>query len=268
MGARISLTNRELKKWVRNPILLIVALVQPLFWIILFGNAFNITALVPKSEMATVFLGASNYISYLTPGMLAIIILFTAMFSGASIIWDRRLGFMTRLIVAPIPRDSIVTSKVFASLVKSIIQASVLLVVALLIPNGMRLSSTFNIMDLGVLYLILILLALGFSSLFAAIVIRVKKWETLMGIMNLINLPLMFASTAMFPVAIMPDWLKTIASYNPISWAASSMRLIMIKGNLTSAQWLTTWLDIGYLAIFVAAMFVIVIVLSKYSFEE
>ncbi|MEM0245265.1 MAG: ABC transporter permease, partial [Thermoplasmata archaeon] len=96
MGARYSLTVRELKKWIRNPANLFISLVQPIFWIILFGSAFDITKLIPSNipggstyVMNSFFMGAKNYISFLTPGMLAIMALFSAMFSGMSIIWDR-----------------------------------------------------------------------------------------------------------------------------------------------------------------------------------
>lgn len=272
MGARISLTVRELKKWIRNPVQLILSLIQPLFWILLFGSAFNITKLIPSNipggsslVMNSFFMGAKNYISFLTPGMLAIMALFSAMFSGMSIIWDRRFGYLSKLIVAPIPRDSIVLSKVFSSMVKAIVQSSILLIIAILVPNGLILSSSFNIVDLLLLFLILSMLIMGFSSLFSIIVIRVKKMETLMAITNLLNLPLMFASTAMFPSTIMPSWLKSIVNYNPISWAANSMRYLVLQG---SATWSTVGSYILYLFIFDIIMVSIVLIVSKYGFEE
>ncbi len=272
MGARISLTVRELKKWVRNPVQLFITMIQPLFWILLFGSAFDLTKLIPSNipggsalVMNAYFMGAKNYISFLTPGMLAIMALFSAMFSGMSIIWDRRFGYLSKLIVAPIPRDSIVLSKVFSSMVKAIVQSSILIVIALLVPNGLVLSPSFNIVDLLVLYLILIMLIMGFSSLFSIIVIRVKKMETLMAITNLLNLPLMFASTAMFPSAIMPSWLKDVVTYNPISWAANSMRTLVLQG---SFQWSGILNDLLYLLVFDIIMMVIVFIVSRYGFEE
>jgi len=272
MGARISLTSRELKKWIRNPVQLFITLIQPLFWILLFGSAFDITKLIPSNIpggssliMNSFFMGAKNYISFLTPGMLAIMGLFSAMFSGMSIIWDRRFGYLSKLIVAPIPRDSIILSKVFSSMVKAIVQSSILLLIAILVPNGLVLSSSFNILDLLLLFLILSMLIMGFSSLFSVIVIRVKKMETLMAITNLLNLPLMFASTAMFPSAIMPSWLKNVVNYNPISWAANSMRVLVLQGSI---QWSSIINDLFYLFIFDVTMIIIVFIVSKYGFEE
>ncbi len=278
MGARISLTARELKKWVRNPVQFFVSLIQPLFWIILFGSAFNITNLIPSNipgssiivsnMMNSVFLGAKNYISFLTPGMMSVIILFTSMFSGISIIWDRRFGFLTKLIVAPIPRDSIIISKVFSSIVKSLVQASILFIIALLIPGGLSVGSGFNVYDLLGVYSALFLLSFGFSSLFSIIVVRIRDWQTLMAITNLLNLPLTFASTALFPSSIMPDWLKTVAEYNPLSWGTDIVRTLILKGSLTASELSSITNDFIYLTVFSVIMFILVFFVSKYSFEE
>ncbi len=278
MGARISLTVRELKKWVRNPIQFFVFLIQPLFWILLFGSAFNITNLIPSNipgssvivsnMMNNFFMGAKNYISFLTPGMMAVMIVFTSMFSGISIIWDRRFGFLTKLVVAPIPRDSIIISKVFSSIVKSLVQASVLLIIAIVIPDGLSLGSGFNIYDLLGVYASLFLLSFGFSSLFSLIVVRIRDMQTLMAITNLLNLPLTFASTALFPSSIMPDWLKTIAEYNPLSWGTDIVRTLILRGSLTASELTSITNDFIYLAVFSIIMFILVFVVSKYSFEE
>jgi len=278
MGARISLTVRELKKWVRNPVQFFVSLIQPLFWILLFGSAFNITHLIPTNipgssiivinMMNSVFMGAKNYISFLTPGMMSVIILFTAMFSGISIIWDRRFGFLTKLIVAPIPRDSIIISKVFSSIVKSLVQASILFIIALLIPGGLSVGSGFNVYDLLGVYSALFLLSFGFSSLFSLIVVRIRDWQTLMAITNLLNLPLTFASTALFPSSIMPDWLKTVAGYNPLSWGTNIVRTLILRGSLTASELSSITNDFIYLTVFSVFMFILVFFVSKYSFEE
>ncbi len=278
MGARISLTVRELKKWIRNPVQFFVSLIQPLFWIILFGSAFNITHLIPSNipgssiivsnMMNSVFMGAKNYISFLTPGMMSVIILFTAMFSGISIIWDRRFGFLTKLIVAPIPRDSIIISKVFSSIVKSLVQASILFIIALLIPGGLSVGSGFNVYDLLGVYSALFLLSFGFSSLFSLIVVRIRDWQTLMAITNLLNLPLTFASTALFPSSIMPDWLKTVAEYNPLSWGTDIVRTLILRGSLTASELSSITNDFIYLTVFSVIMFILVFFVSKYSFEE
>ncbi len=124
-----ALTLRELKKWVRTPPLVFTALFQPLVWLALFGNAFNPTNLVPNIPLPyglsldavrqpilkQTFGGAPNYITYLTGGILCLILLFNSAFSGMSIVFDRRFSILNSLLAAPIPRTSIFLSRVLAS---------------------------------------------------------------------------------------------------------------------------------------------------------
>ncbi len=272
MDARLSLTARELKKWVRNPLQMIIMIIQPLFWIFLFGSAFNITNLVPSNLpsmknyiLNTYFMGAKNYISFLTPGMLAIMALFTAMFSGVSLIWDRRFGYLTRLLSSPIPRDSIVFSKVFSATVKGTFQSTILLVIAIVVPGGLYLTSNFTALNLVMVYMTLIMLSFGFSGLFSLLSVRIKTIETLMAIVNLLNLPLMFTSSAMFAQNMMPDWLKDISSYNPVTWAANTMRYEMIGGIALNSTIIT---NILYLLLFDIAVLILIFAVSRYGFSE
>ena len=272
MDPRLSLTSRELKKWIRNPMQMIITIIQPLFWIFLFGSAFNITNLVPSNFpsmknyiLDTYFMGAKNYISFLTPGMLAIMSLFTAMFSGVSLIWDRRFGYLTRLLSSPIPRDAIIFSKVFSATVKGTIQSTILLIIAIIVPGGLYVSNNFSFINLIILYVTLIMLSFGFSGLFSLLTVRIKTIETLMAIVNLLNLPLMFTSTAMFPTEMMPDWLKNISSYNPISWSANIMRYELISGITINSTIMNYLL---YLFIFDLVVFTLIIIVSRYGFNE
>ena len=119
------LTMRELKKWYRNPVFLITGLIQPFFWVALFGSAFDFTKLFSgftppgisvTSEVKLALDGAPNYITYIVGGVLTITGLFTAMFAGTNIIFDRRLGPMGRFLSSPIRRSSIVLSKILSAI--------------------------------------------------------------------------------------------------------------------------------------------------------
>lgn len=259
-----ALTIRELRKWVRTPALLFISLFQPLAWLALFGSAFNPTNIVPtkignfalsptlsaslKSAIfSSSFQGAANYITFLTGGMLCFILLFSSAFSGGAIVWDRRFGFLNKLLAAPIPRSSIFFSKVFSSCVKGMIQAIIIFFAALVIPNGLTLNSNFTVIDFLGVFFMMFLLALAFSSLFTALAVRITKWESLIAIVNLLNLPLLFTSTALLPLASMPDWLQSIAKVNPISKAAEVARFLIINGALTGAQMTTTLWDFAYI---------------------
>jgi ABC-2 type transport system permease protein len=222
-----------LKHWYRIKIQIFMTLIQPIVWLALFGQAFNLNKLLPPGTPTSVFQsffgGASDYFSYMAVGMLAVMALFTTMFGGMSIVWDRRFGFLNKLRVAPIPRGAIPISRIAASVVRSMVQVVIILVIALLfvyIPGltGLTVSPAFNVVDLIGLFVVMLLLSVAFASLFTTIALAVQNQETLFGVINLLNLPLMFASAALFPTSMMPDWLKTVANYNPLTLAVDAAR--------------------------------------------
>ncbi len=239
-----ALTNRELQKWYKVPVLLIMSLVQPILWLGLFGKAmnfgsmftgssFNIPGLnIPKSVLdalsATIMqntFGTTDYFSFLAVGMLSFVCLFTAMFSGMSILWDRRLGFLDKVLSTPVSRGSIILGKVFSSVVRSLAQAAIVMLIA--VPLGMDLGH-ITIPGLIGTFAALFLMTLGFSALFLTLALRSTDWQSQMAIMNLLNLPLLFGSNALFPSKFMPDWLQTFVKINPISYATDAGRQLML----------------------------------------
>ena len=241
----IALTKREVKKWMKNPFLLFMMLVQPIIWLGLFGKALNLTGLisVPPEllnqfpEMQTVlnqmisetFGGTTDYFTYMAAGILSITVLFTAMFSGMSVVWDRRFGFLNKLLVAPIPRGSIVLAKVGSSVIRGIFQ--VLLIFSIAFAFGLKVGDAFGILDFLGMVAVLFLLSLGLSSMFLAVTMQIRSHETVIAVANLLNLPLMFASNALFPIKQMPQWLQTIANFNPISYAGDAVRAFILHSN-------------------------------------
>ncbi len=227
----IALTVRELKHWYRARIQIFMTLIQPIMWLGLFGQAFPI-----RMEPALLN-GAPDYMSYMSIGMLAVTALFTCMFSGMSIVWDRRFGFLDKLRAAPIHRGVIPVSRVFASVIRAVISALMVLLIALIfaqIPglSGLTVTSNFGVLEALGLLLILTLLATAFAAIFVAISLTIKSQETLFGVINLLNLPLMFASAALFPIIGMPDWLQSIAKLNPLTLAVDGMRQLLFSGSL------------------------------------
>ena len=283
------LIKRELEKWYKVPALIFSALIQPIVWIALFGNSFNPTRLISldtfivpenippeisESIMAFVanasnlileqsFAGAPNYLTYLTGGILSTLILFSSAFSGGSVIWDRRFGFLDKLLVAPIPRSSIYLSKVFSTVIKALIQSSLVFIVALLIPGGLILAE-FNITIFLLVFVSLFMLATGFSCIFVAIALRMRKWETLIAVANLVNLPLLFASGALFPISFMPTWLQTIAKLNPITYSADLTRTLFITGTVTN----NVIFDFQVLAIFSISLVILGSFVARYGLRE
>ena len=248
------LTAREIKKWYRNPVFLLTGLIQPFFWLALFGSAIDLTKFIgaglPSGVSPTaIFGGAPNYITFILGGILVITSLFTAMFSGVNIIFDRRLGPMGRFLTSPIRRSSIVFSKIISAMIRILIQVVILIAAAFIIPNGLILEHGFSLEAGFVLVVTVILVALIFSSIFSVIAVRLKDMNTIFGIVNLVNLPLLFMSYAMFPGDIMAGWLSDAAKYNPVSWAAESIRTVIINGTVIPSQASNVALWMGSLAI-------------------
>lgn len=262
------LTARELKKWYRNPIFFITGLVQPFFWIALFGSAFDLTKFVPGEYSSIVLQGAPNYITFIVGGVLTTTGLFTAMFAGTNIIFDRRLGPMGRFLSSPIRRSSIVFSKIIASVIRIMPQVLILIGAALIIPNGLKFVNGFSVLDALVLLAAIILVSFIFSSIFSMIAIRMTNMNSIFGIVNLVNLPLMFASYAMFGQNMMASWLANIAKYNPVSWSAESIRMVIINGSLTSAQWNQIGWWLGGLAILAGSLMALTAYLAEKEIRD
>ncbi|MDG6986094.1 MAG: ABC transporter permease [Nitrososphaerota archaeon] len=269
-----ALTNRDLVKWYKNPIQLIISLVQPVVWLALFGKAFNLGGLfssIPGASPATIAFenlktfGTTSYFSYLGAGMLAFIILFTAAFSGMSVVWDRRFGFMNKAMSTPVGRGAIVTAKVLQSVVRSLIQAAIVLLIA--VALGMD-TSNFSVITLSGTFVMLFLMTFGLSSLFVMLALRSSDWQTQMAIINLLNLPLLFASNAMLPVGLMPGWLQSVIRFNPVSYAVDGVRQMLLGSGSAAASaagysiLAPLWVDFSVLIGFAAVLSVLGIVLS------
>jgi ABC-2 type transport system permease protein len=239
-----ALTNRDLKKWYKAPLILFLSLIQPVIWLGLFGKAMNFGAIftgsafnipgvnIPKQVLDTLAgqimqqtFGTTDYFSFLAVGMLSFISLFMAMNSGMSVVWDRRLGFLNKELSTPLARGAIPLGKVFASIVRGLAQAAIVLVIAVLL--GLSVSNFTAVGILGT-FAALFLMVMGFSSLFVMLAVRSSNQDTQMMIVNLLNLPLLFASNAMFPAKLMPGWLQPIVQANPISYATDISRQLLL----------------------------------------
>jgi ABC-2 type transport system permease protein len=283
-----ALTNRELKKWYKAPTVFILTLIQPIIWLGLLGNALNLGSLVGSSsftispaEIASLQLtptqlaglqnvfsnmgnsilqstfGTTSYISFMAVGMIAFTALFTTMFSGMSVVWDRRLGFLNKVLSTPVSRSVIIVSKVLSATLRSMFQAAIILIIA--VPLGFQVGAAFTPLSILGVFAFLFLICLGLSSLFIAINIRSTRIETPMAVMNLLNLPLTFASSAFFPIDRMPDWLQAVASVNPLSHTMNGMRQLLINPTI---DYSALAFQYAYVGIFAAVLTTVGIILS------
>jgi len=254
-----ALTNRELKKWYKAPVIFILSIIQPIIWMGLLGKAMNISALIPTNipglDVKTVMkasLGTSDYFSFMAVGMIGMTALFTTMFSGMSVVWDRRLGFLNKVLSTPVSRGVIIFSKVLSSTLRSMFQAGIIIVIA--VAFGLQFGISFNLLNLLGVFAVMFLLCVGLSSAFIAITIRSTRMETPMAVMNLISLPMMFASNAMFPSKLMPDWLQPVVLVNPLSYTNDAVRQLLLFDTIDYTQLAMDFAYVGVFAVIVAAI--------------
>ena len=218
---------------------------------------------IKDQVLQSVFSGAPNYITFLSAGMLCFLVVTWAMWAGGPLIMDRQAGYLNKLLASPIPRSAVTLSLLLSSILKGIVLSTILLVVAIILPGGLIFSAGFGILDLLGVFISLALLSIGFLWLFLMLAVRARKFETLAAIGSTLGLPLLFASSALLPVAAMPAWLSAIASVNPISKAADILRYFIIEGNLSGVALSTVTSDFAFLTGFAAICTILGIVVSN-----
>lgn len=258
-----ALTNRELKKWYQQPFVFAMGIIQPILWLTLLGKAMNLSAMIPSNipgvsqdaiMMAT--FGTTDYFSFMAMSMVAFTVVFTTAFTGMSVVWDKRLGFMNKVLSTPVSRSSIILSKVFSASIRAIFQSAIVTVIAFVL--GLVTGANFAWWSILGVFAIVFLISVGLSSLFTALTLRATRMEMPQAIFQLITLPLMFASSAYFPIDKMPEWLQVVASVNPISYTIDAVRRLMIFSDGYSQL----VLDFAFVGVFAVIVTAICIVLS------
>ena len=210
---------RELLHFLRSKVTILAAIFQPLVWLLLVGHIFQETRSLPGFP-------ARSYLDFMTPGVLAMVALFGGSFGGMTIIWDRRVGFLSKLLALPISRSSIVVGKMLSVAIRTSLQFMIVLLVAFFL--GVR--SATGVAGIPVLLLIAMLLTFAFSGISLTVGALVKQPETFWAVVNLLTVPVLFTSSALFPLEFVPPWLRTIAYLNPVTYAIDSIRVLMIQG--------------------------------------
>ena len=226
----------ELRKLRHDNIDIATRSVQPLLWLFVFG-----TALRRNRVLAG---GYHDYRAYLAPGIMAQAALFIAIFVGLAVIWERDVGQLQRLLATPLPRLAIVLGKAAGAGIRALTQAIVLLAVLAIAGISIRWSVGGV---LGALTL-LVLATAGFACLSMILASLVRTRERFMGIGQMVMMPLFFASSALYPLAIMPAWLRVIAHGNPLTYEVHGMRDLLLGINVGG----TLWLDFLFVVAFAA----------------
>jgi len=200
-------------------------MVQPALWLIIYGETMS-----KLNAMNSSIPSGLTYLQFMTPGVLAQSALFVAIFFGINVVWERDLGLLNKLLSTPASRSSIILGKALSAGVRGILQSIAIVILALIL----RIHLILNPVHLAGVFLIVILLGMCFSCVSMALASIFRTRERMMGIGQAITMPLFFASSAIYPLAIMPSWIQPFARINPLTYVVDALRGLLATGNLAS----------------------------------
>jgi ABC-2 type transport system permease protein len=217
----LALAEVELRKLGRDPVELLTRAIQPALWLLVFGQVFGRLKAIPTGNL--------SYLTFMVPGILAQSVLFIAIFYGINVIWERDLGILQKLMATPSPRSALVLGKAISAGARGLSQGLIIYLLAFLLHIPIRLN---GLAILGVLGFIILGSAL-FSTFSLAVACLVKTRERFMGIGQVLTMPLFFASNAIYPLNLMPGWLRVLAKVNPLTYQVDALRSLMVQGGQT-----------------------------------
>jgi ABC-2 type transport system permease protein len=247
LSSVLVITELELRKIRHDQSQIWLRVVQPALWLAVFGVTFSKIRSIPTGDF--------TYLQFMTPGILAQSVIFVAIFYGIIVVWERDLGLLNKLLSTPAPRSAIVMGKSLAAGVRGVLQAIAIVILALIMKIQLILTP---LSILGV-FAIIILCGMCFSSLSIALASVLRNRERMMGIGQAIMMPLFFASNAIYPISIMPDWLKVIARVNPLSYIVDATRSLLVTGDYSL---------IGVDMLVICVSTVILVVLASVAFRR
>jgi ABC-2 type transport system permease protein len=212
----------EVRKLRHDPVEVFVRLIQPILWLVIFGSVFNRYRLIDTGNL--------SYLSYLTPGVMAQSLLFTAIFYGIAITWDKDSGILAKLMVTPTSRGCIIIGKALSAGVRGLLQSIVIVLIAFLLG----VTFAVGVINIIGIIIIIVLSSTCFACLSIVFASFLRKRERFMGVIQLITMPLFFASNALYPVELMPVPLQYATLFNPLYYVVDSLRSLLITNDLSS----------------------------------
>ncbi|MGA8276358.1 MAG: ABC transporter permease [Thermoplasmata archaeon] len=234
-----ALTRREFLKLARNPQAIFTSLLLPLLYLLLFGQGFNINPAsfalpgtppsVVQGIVLAYFRGAPNYYSYFAAGMVGFVAVTATLFIGANVIFDKLFGIFKRTRGTPAPSAAVFGSRLIAGAAQPILLAFFVLGLALLFAHvpgltGLQITASIGVAGATYIVLAIVLLSLMFATVFLTIGILLDVPQVYFAVVNLINLPVLLTSDALYPWGSMPTWLRNASQFNPISLAVNVLR--------------------------------------------
>jgi ABC-2 type transport system permease protein len=238
---------RQMKRFFRAKSRVLSTIVQPLFFLFILGFGFNI-AVFPGMQ--------GSYINFLAPGIIAMAILFSSMFTGVSVLWDKQSGFLQEVLVAPVSRLSIVIGRTFGGATIALFQGFIIMIIALVL--GVPIVDFQGLLLTIVIMVLLSFTAVGFGLIIAS---KMRDFEGFQSIMSLILMPLLFLSSAFYPINnSLPGWLLILSYCNPLFYMIDG-----IRGSLTGVNnVLHPLVDLGI----ILAVCIIIMGLGTYFFNK
>lgn len=222
VSSSLTVAEMEARKIRHDSTELWTRLVQPALWLLVFGEVFT--------GIRGITQGNYSYIQFITPGVLAQSVLFVAIFYGITVVWERDVGILNKLLSTPSPRSSIIVGKALAAGVRGVFQAIMIFALALIIGVNLR----FDIPDVLGVFVVIVAFAMCFSSLSMILASFLKTRDRMMGIGQAITMPLFFASNAIYPLSLMPAWLQTVSLFNPLSYVVDAVRAMILTGDYSN----------------------------------
>jgi ABC-2 type transport system permease protein len=205
--------RRELIRYRSDRLRMITTLVQPFLFLFILGSGLQ--------RLASAGTHGISLKTFIYPGILCIAVMFTAMFSAASIVWDREFGFLREMMVAPVRRSSIVLGKCAGGATVAAFQGVIVMAIGPLVGVHYTLGLALEI------FILQLLLAFSITAFGVMIAVRIKQMQSFMGVMQMIVTPMFFISGALFPVAGLPAWLAVLNRLDPLTYAVDPMRRLV-----------------------------------------
>lgn len=241
---------REVKRYLRDRTRIVSSFVQPLLWLVVFGVG------IGASLHGAVSIPGLTYQQLIFPGIVGQTLLFTSMFMGISVIWDKEFGFMKEILVAPVSRMTIFLGKMVGDSTDALIQGVIVLVL------GLALGIPIDPVTFLVCLPVMLLITFGLVSVGLTIASFMGSLESFGAIQSFINLPLFFLSGALFQVQSLPDWMQTISKANPLTYGVDALRTIILGGTWQPLQPL-------YVSLAVVGVFdVVMIIIGTWAFTR
>ncbi|HXW36644.1 MAG TPA: ABC transporter permease [Nitrososphaerales archaeon] len=237
ISSSLTVAEMEARRVRHDPTELFTRLIQPALWLLIFGEVFTSIRAIDTAPY--------TYLQFITPGILAQSVLFVSIFYGITVVWERDMGLLTKLLSTPAPRFSVVAGKSLAAGVRGLLQAVMIFVLALVLGIKLRLDP----LDIAGVFFLIVINAMCFSSLSMLLAGFLKTRDRMLGIGQAMTMPLFFGSNAIYPISLMPTWLQSLAAINPLSYVVQGLRAFLLSGDYSTIP-----LDLAVVGVFTVVM--------------